>query len=69
MKPDDVVVDMFAGVGPYSIPAAKKCGYVYSIDKNPQAVEYLQKTSNSTAWITLKPSWQTPVTFRRGWVR
>jgi len=43
LKSDDVVVDMFAGVGPYSIPAAKKCGYVYAIDKNPHAVEYLQK--------------------------
>jgi tRNA (guanine37-N1)-methyltransferase len=43
LKPKDVVVDMFAGVGPYSIAAAKKCGYVYAIDKNPQAVEYLLK--------------------------
>ena len=40
---DDVVVDMFAGVGPYSIPAAKRCRKVYAIDKNPEAVKFLKK--------------------------
>lgn len=39
--PADVVVDMFAGVGPYSIPAAKRCRQVYATDKNPEAVRYL----------------------------
>ncbi|MDK2892828.1 class I SAM-dependent methyltransferase family protein [Methanohalophilus sp.] len=41
--PDDVVVDMFAGVGPYSIPAAKRCRKVYAADKNPEAVKFLKK--------------------------
>lgn len=40
---EDVVVDMFAGVGPYSIPAAKRCRKVYASDKNPEAVKFLKK--------------------------
>lgn len=45
IKPDDVVVDMFAGVGPYSILIAKKAGpkKVVAIDKNPAAIELLRK--------------------------
>lgn len=45
IKPDDVVVDMFAGVGPYSILIAKKATpkKVIAIDKNPAAVEFLRR--------------------------
>ena len=45
IKPDDVVVDMFAGVGPYSILIAKKASpkRVVAIDKNPAAVEFLRR--------------------------
>ncbi len=45
IKPDDVIVDMFAGVGPYSILIAKKANpkKVIAIDKNPAAVEFLQR--------------------------
>ncbi len=45
IKPDDVVVDMFAGVGPYSILIAKKASpkKVVAIDKNPAAVEFLRR--------------------------
>lgn len=45
IKPDDVVVDMFAGVGPYSILIAKKAGpkKVIAIDKNPAAIEFLRR--------------------------
>ena len=35
--------DFFAGVGPFSIPAAKKNCTVYANDANPDAVFYLQK--------------------------
>lgn len=43
IKEGDVVVDMFAGVGPYSILLAKskKPSKVVAIDKNPVAVHYL----------------------------
>ncbi|KAG9143750.1 hypothetical protein Leryth_026126 [Lithospermum erythrorhizon] len=40
---DDVICDVFAGVGPISISAAKKVRYVYANDLNPYAVEYLER--------------------------
>ncbi|MCW4021448.1 MAG: class I SAM-dependent methyltransferase family protein [Candidatus Bathyarchaeota archaeon] len=41
----ETVIDMFAGIGPFSILIAKKhVGVkVYAIDLNPEAVEYLQR--------------------------
>jgi tRNA (guanine37-N1)-methyltransferase len=39
----EFVVDMFAGVGPFAIPIAKKAMYTIAIDKNPDAVEYMNK--------------------------
>lgn len=45
MKSGDVVVDMFAGVGPYSILAAKKVKNVIAIDKNPAACEFLSENA------------------------
>lgn len=45
VKKGDTVVDMFAGVGPYSILLAKskKPSKVIAIDKNPDAVRYLKE--------------------------
>ncbi|AKB35131.1 tRNA (Guanine37-N1) -methyltransferase [Methanosarcina siciliae C2J] len=45
VKEGDTVVDMFAGVGPYSILLAKsnKPSKVVAIDKNPYAVHYLKE--------------------------
>ncbi|OIT23842.1 PREDICTED: tRNA (guanine(37)-N1)-methyltransferase 1 [Nicotiana attenuata] len=40
---DDVVCDVFAGIGPIAISAAKKVKYVYANDLNPSAVEYLER--------------------------
>jgi len=44
-QPDEVVVNMFAGVGCYSIIVAKhsKALKIYSIDVNPVAVQYMQE--------------------------
>ncbi|KQK04402.1 hypothetical protein BRADI_2g13350v3 [Brachypodium distachyon] len=39
----DVVCDVFSGVGPIAISAAKKVKYVYANDLNPTAVEYLER--------------------------
>lgn len=41
--PKETVIDMFAGVGPFSILMAKRAKYVVSIDKNPDAVLFLRK--------------------------
>ncbi|MDD3041426.1 MAG: class I SAM-dependent methyltransferase family protein [Methanosarcinaceae archaeon] len=45
VREGDTVVDMFAGVGPYSILIAKKARpkRVLAIDKNPEAVNYLRE--------------------------
>ncbi|CAA3006895.1 tRNA (guanine(37)-N1)-methyltransferase 1 [Olea europaea subsp. europaea] len=40
---DDVVCDVFSGVGPIAISAAKKVKHVYANDLNPYAVEYLER--------------------------
>jgi len=41
----DIVIDLFAGVGPFSIQIAKnhQSATVYAVDVNPDAVEYLKK--------------------------
>lgn len=42
---DDVVCDMFAGVGPFAIPAAKKGCTIYGNDLNPASYEALLKNA------------------------
>jgi tRNA (guanine37-N1)-methyltransferase len=39
----ELVLDMFAGVGPFAVPVSKKAMYTIAVDKNPDAVEYLKK--------------------------
>ncbi len=47
IKEGDKVVDMFAGVGPFSILIAKKfpASHVIAIDKNPVAIKYLKENA------------------------
>ncbi len=42
-QPGEVVLDMFAGVGPYSILLAKKAELVFACDINPWAIKYLEE--------------------------
>lgn len=42
---EDIVVDMFAGAGPFSILAAKSARRVVAIDKNPVATLYLERNA------------------------
>ena len=41
LNPGDVVVDMFAGVGPFAVPACRKGCKVYANDLNPHAYSFL----------------------------
>ena len=41
VRPTDVVLDMFAGVGPFALLLARKAARVIAMDKNPVAVKYL----------------------------
>jgi tRNA (guanine37-N1)-methyltransferase len=42
-RPGEIVFDMFAGVGPYSILLAKKAKLVFACDINPWAIKYLEE--------------------------
>ena len=39
--PDELVADVFAGVGPFALPAAKKGCAVLANDLNPESYKYL----------------------------
>uniref|UniRef100_A0A8B9Q0S3 tRNA (guanine(37)-N1)-methyltransferase n=1 Tax=Apteryx owenii TaxID=8824 RepID=A0A8B9Q0S3_APTOW len=41
LKPGDVLFDVFAGVGPFAIPAAKKKCSVFANDLNPESYNWL----------------------------
>ncbi|CAH2328723.1 tRNA (guanine(37)-N1)-methyltransferase [Pelobates cultripes] len=41
LKPGDVLFDVFAGVGPFAIPTAKKNCIVYANDLNPESYKWL----------------------------
>jgi tRNA wybutosine-synthesizing protein 2 len=46
VKMDEVVVDMFVGIGYFSVPIAKiaRPKKIYAIDLNPDSIKYLNKT-------------------------
>ncbi|KAJ8957894.1 hypothetical protein NQ318_001890 [Aromia moschata] len=41
LNPGDVLFDVFAGVGPFALPAAKKKCQVYANDLNPESFDWL----------------------------
>ncbi|XP_010535993.1 PREDICTED: tRNA (guanine(37)-N1)-methyltransferase 1 [Tarenaya hassleriana] len=41
-KPGETICDMFAGIGPFAIPAAQKGCFVYANDLNPDSTRYLK---------------------------
>ena len=46
-RPEDVVADVFAGVGPFAIPAGQKgCG-VFANDLNPNSYKYLKMNADN----------------------
>lgn len=45
VRPSEVVLDMFAGVGPFSLLLAKRGAHVVALDKNPLAIKYLRQNA------------------------
>ncbi|XP_061468384.1 tRNA (guanine(37)-N1)-methyltransferase isoform X2 [Rhineura floridana] len=43
LKPGDLLFDVFAGVGPFAVPAAKKGCVVFANDLNPESYKWLQR--------------------------
>lgn len=41
-KAGEIICDMFAGIGPFAIPAAQKGCLVYANDLNPDSIHYLR---------------------------
>lgn len=41
-QPGETICDMFAGIGPFAIPAAQKGCFVYANDLNPDSIRYLK---------------------------
>lgn len=42
VKPNETVIDMFTGIGPFAIPIGEKGAKVYAIDINPTAIRFLK---------------------------
>lgn len=57
VQPGEVVIDMFAGIGPFSIMIAKtrRPKVVYSIDANPDAIRYMQENIALNKVSTVTP--------------
>ncbi len=45
VHPTDMVLDMFAGVGPFALLLARRCSSVIAMDKNPVAVKFLRENA------------------------
>ncbi len=54
VKPDETVIDMFAGVGPFSILIAKCAKHVIAIDKNPDAILFLRKNVEQNSMTNIE---------------
>lgn len=57
VKPGEVVIDMFAGIGPFSIMIAKTGSprVVYAIDMNPDAIELMKENIVLNKAISVSP--------------
>ena len=45
IEPDEQVLDMFAGVGPFAIPAASRGASVVAVDLNETAIDYCRENA------------------------
>ena len=58
-KPEEVVCDVMAGVGPFAVPAAKKGCAVLANDLNPESAKYLD--------INVKNNRVSHLRYTKGW--
>ncbi|MFQ6107188.1 MAG: class I SAM-dependent methyltransferase family protein [Thermoplasmata archaeon] len=58
VKEEEVVVDMFCGVGPFALTIAKhaKPAKIHAIDSNPQAIHYLERNIARNKILNVKPT-------------
>lgn len=55
-QPGEIVCDVFAGVGPFAVPAGKKETIVLANDLNPESFKYLQENiKNNKVGLTVTP--------------
>ncbi|MBI4894969.1 MAG: class I SAM-dependent methyltransferase family protein [Candidatus Aenigmarchaeota archaeon] len=52
---EEVIVDMFSGIGYFSLSISKKCKKVYSIEKNPLSFRYLKENIILNKIENIKP--------------
>ncbi|UPM43891.1 class I SAM-dependent methyltransferase [Halocatena salina] len=45
VRPDEQFLDMFAGVGPFAVPAATRGAHAVGVDLNPVAIEFLKENA------------------------
>jgi tRNA wybutosine-synthesizing protein 2 len=55
IKPQETVIDMFAGIGYFSLSIAKKCKELIAIEKNPTAFRYLKENITLNNLKNIKP--------------
>lgn len=57
IKPGETIVDMFAGIGYFSIPIAKfsRASHVYAIEKNKVAFQYLKENIKLNKITNIEP--------------
>ncbi|RRJ31995.1 class I SAM-dependent methyltransferase [Halocatena pleomorpha] len=46
VQPDEQFIDMFAGVGPFVVPAAARGANTVGVDLNPVAIEFLEENAD-----------------------
>lgn len=57
VQDNEIIIDMFAGIGPFSLLIAKHAypAHIYAIDLNPDAIEYLKRNIHENHFPVIEP--------------